>query len=70
MPSEDVNYADTYFEYKKLTPISGEPTFQTLKDLKDELRANASSVPSDLGGGQYGHLGLVLSPAEYAQVTQ
>ena len=69
MPAEDVNYVDTYFDHKKLTPISGEPTFQTLKDLKDELRANAASVPSDLGGGLYGHLGLVLSATEYAQVT-
>ena len=69
MPAEDVNYVDTYFDHKKLTPISGEPTFQTLKDLKDELRANAASVPSDLGGGIYGHLGLVLSAAEYAPIT-
>ena len=66
---ENTNYTDTYFDYKKLTPIHGEPTFQILKGLKDELRANAASVHSNLGRGLYGHLGLVLSPAEYANVS-
>jgi hypothetical protein len=33
------------------------------------LKANASSVPSTLGGGLYGHLGLILSPARYATLA-
>ena len=33
-----------------------------------ELRENASSVESDLGGGDHGYLGLVLSDAEYLTV--
>ena len=69
MPSQDTNYVDTYFDHKKLTKIHGEPTFQHLKDLKDQLRANAASVPSTLGGGLYGHLGLVLDPTEYTSVS-
>ena len=67
--TDNTNYAETYFDYKKLTSVCGEPTFQALKDLKDEPRANASNVPSNLGGGLYGHLGLVLSPAEYTNVS-
>ena len=69
MPSQDTNYVDTYFDHKKLTKIHGEPTFQHLKDLKDQLRANAASVPSTLGGGLYGHLGLVLDHTEYSSVS-
>ena len=53
-----VNYVDTYFEFKELTKIHGEPTFESLKKIKDELKANASAVTSDLGGGANGHLAL------------
>ena len=64
-----VNYAASYFKYKTPTPMQGTPTNKTLKRLKMELRANASSVESDLGGGDHGYLGLVLTNAEYANVS-
>ena len=63
-----VDYAASYFKYKTPTPIHGAPTNKTLKRLKQELRANASSVESDLGGGDHGYLGLVLTDIEYAIV--
>ena len=65
-----VNYVDTYFEYKTLTKIHGEPTFEGIKKIKDELKANAMAVSSELGGGRHGHLGLVLTQQEYARVSQ
>ena len=40
-----------------------------MKILKDEIKTNASSIYSDLGGGAHGHLGLVLTPQEYAHVS-
>ena len=46
-----VDYTVSYFKYKTPTPIQGAPTNKTLKRLKQELQANASSVESDLGGG-------------------
>ena len=64
-----VDYAASYFKYKTPTPIQGTPTNKSLKRLKQELRANASSVKSDLGGGDYGYLGLVLTNAEYTSVS-
>ena len=63
------DYASTYFEFPTLDKIHGEPTYNTLKTLKKQLKANGMSVLSDLGGGQFGHLGLVLSPAEYALIS-
>ena len=57
---------DTYFQHKVLTKITGKPTFATLQTLHIELKANAGSVPSTLGGGSLGHLGLLLPPAAYA----
>ena len=69
MVAGTVDYAASYFKYKTPTLIIGAPTNKTLKRLKQELRANASSVESDLGGGDHGYLGLVLSDANYASVS-
>mmetsp|Transcript_14780 Transcript_14780/g.21115 ORF Transcript_14780/g.21115 Transcript_14780/m.21115 type:complete len:393 (+) Transcript_14780:111-1289(+) len=38
------------------------------KRLKNELRAIASSVDTDLGDGDHGYLGLVLTDVEYANI--
>ena len=69
MTTGNIDYATLYFKYKNPTGINGEPTYKSLKRLKTELRANASSVDTDLGGGDHGYLGLVLSDAEYARIT-
>ena len=36
--------------------------------MQTELQANASSVETDLGGGDYGYLALVLAQEQYAQI--
>ena len=69
MSTSNIDYKTTNFEYPVLTRITGQPNYALLKTIKDELKANAGSVTSDLGGGHYGHLGLVLSPAEYLNVS-
>ena len=63
-----VDYQSSYFKYKTPTPIRGLPTYSALKRLKTELQANASSVETDLGGGNHGYLGLVLTDAEYNSI--
>ena len=57
------------FEIKEATKLTGEPTFETLTNLQDQLKINAQAIPSILGGGNHGHLGLVVSPAEYQMIT-
>jgi hypothetical protein len=64
-----IDYCSIFFANPNLTPIQGEPDADALITLKNQLKANASSVPSNLGGGNHGHLGLVLSPATYALVS-
>jgi hypothetical protein len=60
---------DTYFQHKLLTKIHGKPTYYpTLQLLHTELKANAASVPSTLGGGLHGHLGLILTDIAYATI--
>ena len=49
--------------------ITGEPNYESLKNLKDQLKANAASIPTTLGGGTHGYLGLILSPAAYTTIA-
>ena len=64
-----IDYRSIYFAFPNLTPIDGEPDADVLIKFKNQIKANASSVPSNLGGGDHGHLGLVLSPWTYAMVS-
>ncbi len=63
------NYRETLFEYLDLTKIHGEPTYESLCLIQNQLKANARSVYTYLGCGQLGHLGLVLTPAKYALLS-
>ena len=66
------NVADcrnTHFERKEALNIRGEPTFEQLQKLYENIKINAQSVPSTLGGGQHGHLGLVITPNEYQMLS-
>ena len=69
MLSRNVNVRDLYFQHRTLTPIVGPPTYASLTTLLVQLKANAHAVPTTLGGGQFGHLGLLLSDACYAIIA-
>ena len=68
--TSQVDYARSCFKYPTPTPIRGEPTYESLKRIREELCANASSVESELGGGDHGYLGLVLTDQEYAELSR
>ena len=69
MSASSTNYRENVFAYHDLTQIQGEPTFSNLKLLTREIKANAMAVHSTLGGGAHGHLGLVVTPAQYALIS-
>ena len=69
MNAQGANYRESHFQHADLTPIRGEPKNETLKVLINELKANAQTVHSSLGGGAHGHLGLVLMPPKYNLVA-
>ena len=64
----DVDYKNNIFEYPELTRLRGEPTTSSLMTLENEIKANAQSVMTTLGGGNNGHLGLVLDPTRYGRI--
>ena len=63
------NYRETLFTYPDLSPIHGEPTYESLKLMTNQLKANARAVRTPLGGGQHGYLGLLISPEQYAIIS-
>ena len=65
----NIDYKNNYFEKPELTRIHGAPSTSTLLKLRNEIRTNAQSVHSDLGGGGHGHLGMVCNPATYKDIT-
>ena len=49
----------------KFTKINGQPTDKDLNLLTKELTTAAASIPTTNGGGQHGHVRLILDAAEY-----
>ena len=52
---------------EELTKLEADvqPTAVMIRTIQRQLYANARSVPSSLGGGNLGHLGLVFEAADY-----
>ena len=46
-------------------PVDTEPTANHIRQLKKEIYQNAMAIPSTYGGGNHGHLGLVMPAAAY-----
>jgi hypothetical protein len=57
------------FPHPELTPILGEPTTTSLRLLQKELYANARQIFSMRGGGNNGHLCLLLTDVAYLACT-
>ena len=49
-------------------PVDTEPTATNICQLKKEIFQNAMAIPSTCGGGNHGHLGLIMTAADYANV--
>jgi hypothetical protein len=57
------------FPFPTVTPIVGEPNYESIAALHLQLNANAASIHSHLGDGRLGLLHLTISPAVYATLS-
>ena len=57
------------FAHPILTTMAGTPTHWSIQVLQRELYTNARSVPSTRGGGNHGHLAVLMDPATYNALT-
>jgi hypothetical protein len=57
------------FPHSSLPKVTGEPTFEDLKVIRQLLNNNNTSIASYEGGGHYGHLGISMTNEEYFAVA-
>ena len=61
-----IDYANTCFQYPVLDKIHGQPSFESLKNLKKQLKTNSQCVGDP---NAFGYLGLVLPQAEFTRIA-
>ena len=66
MTTANINLNEIYFNYKVLLLITGEPTFNVLREILKQIKANTALVPSTQDGGANGYLGMLVSAHSYA----
>ena len=52
-----------------VTKIHGQPTSHNLTNLEKEIIAILVNIPTTLGGGNHGHVGVIMAPTEYNLLT-
>ena len=69
MNTSNINLNELYYDYKVLTKIVGEPNFDKLIVLFQELKANTAAVQCTLASGATGYLGIIASAALYDTIA-
>jgi hypothetical protein len=57
------------FPHPVLSSLPGEPDYHTLHTIHKMLRENAHSIDTHLGGGAFGHLGVIISDIAYEGIS-
>ncbi len=52
-----------------ITKIDGQPTNKDMNQLTRELGAMLATVPTTNGGGDHGHIGMILDDLEYTSFS-
>jgi hypothetical protein len=52
-----------------VTKIHGQPTSHDLTILEEEIIATLANIPTSLGGGNHGHVGVIMNPMENNTMT-
>jgi hypothetical protein len=62
---------DIHDEIRKetVTKIHGQPTSHDLTQLEKEIIAILANIPTTLGGGNHGHVGVIMDPVDYNTMT-
>ena len=49
--------------------IHGQPTSHDLTNLEKEIISILANIPTTLGGGNHGHVGVIMDPTDYSTMT-
>ena len=59
-----------YMTHTTLTPVRGEPSFESLRKIETQIHKNVANVPCpSLANGDTGHLGLTMSDTDFALIS-
>jgi hypothetical protein len=53
-----------------VTKIHSQPMSHDLTILEKEIIAILANIPTTLGGGHYGHVGMIMEPTEYSTMSR
>jgi len=54
---------------KHVTKIDGQPTLEDVRTLDREIAAIVSEIETTNGGGNHGHLGMIMNDTDYIQIS-
>ena len=54
---------------KHVTKIDGQPTLEDVRALDREIAAIVSEIETTNGGGNHGHLGMIMSDTDYVRIS-
>jgi hypothetical protein len=57
------------FPHPILPTVEGEPDYQTIHATRKFLQSNSRAIDTHLGGGTFGHLGLIISDVAYSNIA-
>eukprot|EP00957_Ditylum_brightwellii_P134228 10233304-Ditylum_brightwellii.AAC.1 len=52
-----------------LQQVEGEPDYAAINAIIQQLYKNTATIPSSLGGGAHGYIGLVMEPTLYSSLS-
>ena len=52
-----------------VTKIHGQPTSHDLTNLEKEIISILANIPTTLGGGNHGYVGVIMDPTDYNTMT-
>ena len=67
--SQTVEENNSKFTAKHLPKHDGEPMCEIINKLMQLLYANAATLPTTLGGGRHGHIGIIMQPTLYTTLS-
>ena len=68
-PEVEFDKVTKQFLDKKLPSCIGEPTYQHYIEARNCLYRNLRQITSPFGGGQHGHLGMIIPTSKYLNIS-
>jgi len=67
--SESPQSTTDLFPHPTIEKSTEEPNYYSIKPVEKKLTRNVASIPTELGGGNHGFLGLVVTPQKHVNIT-